>query len=94
MVMRALQRRTDVTLRVFSRGADLSIGDGDSWGGIAQILAGLSLVERGALKAVAKGVPPTASGEALAKLNSLGLVKYNAQTRCLTDDGRAIEEWC
>ena len=68
--------------------------DGVSWTHCAQVLADLSHADRQALKAVQADVSESLSPEALVSLQRIGLIKHNGGRWILTDNGKAVVQWC
>ena len=58
------------------------------------MLASRTLPERIGLKSVAKGVPESVRRECLDRLQAIGDVAYAGHTGRLTDNGRAIAQFC
>ena len=68
--------------------------DGISWTQCAQVLEGLTVAERIGLKSVERGEAKSVNRECLDRLQALGLVGYNGREWSLTDNGRAIAQFC
>jgi len=60
----------------------------------SEILSGLSVVERRALKAISNDEPVEASFHLLGKFKRLGLIEHNGQRIALTGDGWMVLRLC
>ena len=60
----------------------------------SEILSGLSVVERRALKAISNDEPAEASFHLLGKFKRLGLIEHNGQRIALTGDGWVVLRLC
>ena len=60
----------------------------------SEILSGLSVVERRALKSISNDEPVEASFHLLGKFKKLGLIEHNGQRIALTGDGWMVLRLC
>ena len=60
----------------------------------SEILSGLTVVERRALKAISNDEPVEASFHLLGKFKRLGLIEHNGQRIALTGDGWMVLRLC
>ena len=60
----------------------------------SEILSGLSVAERLALRAISNDEPPEASFHLLGKFKRLGLIEHNGQRIALTGDGWMVLRLC
>ena len=60
----------------------------------SEILSGLTVIERRALKAISNDEPLEASFHLLGKFKRLGLIEHNGQRIVLTEDGWMVLRLC
>jgi hypothetical protein len=68
--------------------------DAVAWNKCSQVLSSLSVPERIALRSVEKGMAESVDRDCLDRLHALSLVAYDGYAWRLTDNGRAIAQFC
>jgi len=74
--------------------SQLSAVNSDIRSRCSEILSGLSVVERRALKAISNDEPAEASFHLLGKFKKLGLIEHDGQRIILTGDGWMVLRLC